>query len=196
MKSRDSFVANDANYRALHPYNVIAGYCGEGSSTISLHLGIHDRTVTYCSGCASGNHAIGYALRMIQCDDVDVAIAGGAEETMEMLHVEVLPCPRHDRADGVPGQAMKPFDRRRDGFVLGEGAAFFVLEELSHALGRGARIYAELAGHGRSCEAYHATDPHPDGVGYARAMEKALRNARIHPSEVDYINAWFGHPVK
>ena len=84
---------------------------------------------------------------------------------------------------------MRPFDRTRDGFVLGEGAAFFVLEELSHALGRGARIYAEIAGHGRSCEAYHATDPHPDGVGYARAMEKALRHARMHPTEVDYINA-------
>ena len=90
---------------------------------------------------------------------------------------------------GEPAEAMRPFDRTRDGFVLGEGAAFFVLEELSHALGRGARIYAEIAGHGRSCEAYHATDPHPDGVGYVRAMEKALRNARIHPTEVDYINA-------
>ena len=189
IKARDSFIANDSNYRALHPYNVIAGYCGEGSSTISLHLGIHGHAVTYCSGCASGNDALGYALRMIQCDDVDVAIAGGAEETMEMLHVGFCRVRAMTEQDGVPGRAMKPFDRRRDGFVLGEGSAFFVLEELSHALGRGARIYAELAGHGRSCEAYHATDPHPDGVGYARAMEKALRSARIHPTEVDYINA-------
>jgi 3-oxoacyl-[acyl-carrier-protein] synthase II len=88
-----------------------------------------------------------------------------------------------------PGESMRPFDRTRDGFLLGEGSAFFVLEELSHALGRGARIYAEIAGHGRSCEAYHATDPHPDGVGYARALEKALRDARVNPTEVDYINA-------
>jgi 3-oxoacyl-[acyl-carrier-protein] synthase II len=189
IKARDSFVANDGNYRALHPYNVIAGYCGEGSSTISLHLGIHGHAVTYCSGCASGNDAIGYALRMIQCDDVDVAVAGGAEETMEMLHVGFCRVRAMTEQTGEPSQAMKPFDRRRDGFVLGEGAAFFVLEELSHALGRGARIYAEVAGHGRSCEAYHATDPHPDGVGYTRAMEKALRHAGIHPSEVDYINA-------
>jgi 3-oxoacyl-[acyl-carrier-protein] synthase II len=189
IKARDSFVANDGNYRSLHPYNVIAGYCGEGSSTISLHLGIHGHAVTYCSGCASGNDAIGYAMRMIQDDDLDVAIAGGSEETMEMLHVGFCRVRAMSEQTGEPSEAMKPFDRRRDGFVLGEGAAFFVLEELSHALGRGARIYAEVAGHGRSCESYHATDPHPDGVGYVRAMEKALRHARIHPSQVDYINA-------
>jgi 3-oxoacyl-[acyl-carrier-protein] synthase II len=189
IKARDSFVANDGNYRALHPYNVIAGYCGEGSSTISLHLGIHGHAVTYCSGCASGNDAIGYAMRMIQSDDVDVAVAGGSEETMEMLHVGFCRVRAMTEQTGEPSRAMKPFDRRRDGFVLGEGAAFFVLEELSHALGRGARIYAEIAGHGRSCEAYHATDPHPDGVGYSRAMEKALRHARINANEVDYINA-------
>jgi 3-oxoacyl-[acyl-carrier-protein] synthase II len=90
---------------------------------------------------------------------------------------------------GPPAGAMRPFGISRDGFVLGEGSAFFVLEELSHALGRGARIYAEIAGHGHSCEAHHATDPHPDGLGYARAMEKTLRRARISPAEVDYINA-------
>jgi 3-oxoacyl-[acyl-carrier-protein] synthase II len=84
---------------------------------------------------------------------------------------------------------MRPFDKTRDGFVLGEGAAFFVLEDLTHALSRGARIYAEVSGHGRSCEAYHATDPHPEGIGYSRAIEKALRQARVNPDEVDYINA-------
>jgi 3-oxoacyl-[acyl-carrier-protein] synthase II len=189
IKARDSFSANDGNFRALHPYNVVAGYCGEGSSTIGLHLGIRGHAVTYCSGCASGNDAIGYAAHLIQDDDVDVVIAGGAEQTMEMLHVGFCRVRAMTEHACEPAQSMRPFDRTRDGFVLGEGAAFFVLEELSHALGRGARIYAEIAGHGRSCEAYHATDPHPDGVGYVRAMEKALRNARIHPTEVDYINA-------
>jgi 3-oxoacyl-[acyl-carrier-protein] synthase II len=91
--------------------------------------------------------------------------------------------------NGIPAGAMRPFDRSRDGFLLGEGAAFMVLEELSHALGRGARIYAEIAGHGHSCEAHHATDPHPEGVGYVRAFQKALRNSRVNPSEVNYINA-------
>ena len=92
IKLRDSYRDSDGNFRALHPYNVVASYCGEGSSTISLHLGIHGHAVTYCSGCASGSDAIGHATRMIRLDDVDVAVAGGAEETMEMLHVGLLPC--------------------------------------------------------------------------------------------------------
>jgi 3-oxoacyl-[acyl-carrier-protein] synthase II len=189
IKARDSYLEHEGNFRALHPYNVVAGYCGEGSSTISLHLGIRGHAVTYCSGCASGNDAIGYAARMIRSDDVDVVVAGGAEETMEMLHVGFCRVRAMTEQSCEPGEAMRPFDRTRDGFLLGEGAAFFVMEELSHALGRGARIYAEIAGHGRSCEAYHATDPHPEGLGYVRALEKALRDARVHPNEVDYINA-------
>ncbi|HEY3861872.1 MAG TPA: beta-ketoacyl-[acyl-carrier-protein] synthase family protein [Verrucomicrobiae bacterium] len=189
LKTRDTYLANEGNFRALHPYNLVAAYCGEGSSTISLHLGIQGRAVTYCSGCASSTDAIGYASRLIETDDLDVALAGGAEEMLEMLHVGFCrlrtmteqPCP--------PEHAMRPFDRNRDGFLLGEGSAFFVLEELSHALGRGARIYAEVGGHGHSCEAHHATDPHPEGLGYARSIEKALHRARIAPAEVDYINA-------
>jgi 3-oxoacyl-[acyl-carrier-protein] synthase II len=108
---------------------------------------------------------------------------------MEMLHVGFCRVRAMTEQTCDPAEAMRPFDSTRDGFLLGEGAAFFVLEELSHALGRGARIYAEIAGHGRSCEAYHATDPHPEGLGYSRAMEKALRDARVHHTEVDYINA-------
>jgi len=189
IKTRDAFVANDGNFRALHPYNLVASYCGEGSSTISLHLGIQGHAITYCSGCASGNDAVGYATRLIQSDDIDVAVAGGAEETMEMLHIGFCRLRAMTEQNDEPARAMRPFDRTRDGFLLGEGSAFFILEELSHALGRGARIYAEIAGHGQSCEAYHATDPHPDGIGYARALEKALRRARVAPSEVDYINA-------
>lgn len=189
IKLCDSYRDGNSNFRALHPYNVVAGYCGEGSSTISLHLGIHGHAVTYCSGCASGNDAIGHAARMIRLDDVDVVVTGGAEETGELLHVGFCRIRSMTEHNGSPAGAMRPFDRSRDGFLLGEGAAFFVLEELTHALGRGARIYAEIAGHGHSCEAWHATDPHPDGVGYARALEKALREARAHPSEVEYINA-------
>jgi 3-oxoacyl-[acyl-carrier-protein] synthase II len=189
LKAHDSYKEGNNNFRAVHPYNVVAGYCGDGSSTISLHLGIHGHAVTYCSGGASGADAIGHAARMIRLDDVDVAVAGGSEETMEMLHVGFCRVRAMTEQNGSPARAMRPFDRSRDGFLLGEGAAFFVLEELSHALGRGARIYAEVAGHGHSCEAWHATDPHPDGVGYVRALEKALRDARAHPSEVDYINA-------
>jgi len=189
IKARDSFKSHDENYRSLHPYNVVAGYCGEGSSTIGLHLGIRGHAMTYCSGCASGNDAIGYATHMIRSDEVDVIVAGGSEESMEMLHAGFCRIRAMSEHNEDPHSAMRPFDKTRDGFVLGEGAAFFVLEELTHALSRGARIYAEVSGHGRSCEAYHATDPHPEGIGYARSIEKALRQARVNPDEVDYINA-------
>ncbi len=189
VKTRDAYMAHDGNFRALHPYNLVAIYCGEGSSMISLHLGNQGHAITYCSGCASGTDAIGHAARMIESDDIDVAVAGGAEGAMAMVHIGFCRLRAMSEQTGNPAQAMRPFDRTRDGFVLGEGAAFFVLEELSHALGRGARIYAELAGHGQSCEAYHVTDPHPDGMGYAQALKKAMRHARLAPNEVDYINA-------
>ncbi|HXR07798.1 MAG TPA: beta-ketoacyl-[acyl-carrier-protein] synthase family protein [Candidatus Acidoferrum sp.] len=186
---RDSYHLGKHNYRALHPYDVVGGYCGEGSSTIGLFLGIHGNVVTYCSGCASGNDAIGYAAHLIRSDDADVAVAGGSEEMIELMHMSFCRVRAMTELDGDPARAMRPFDKSRDGFVLGEGSAFLILEELSHARGRGARIYAELAGHGRSCEAYHPTDPHPDGLGYRRALERALHQARLHPTEVDYINA-------
>ncbi|MGP8198273.1 MAG: beta-ketoacyl-[acyl-carrier-protein] synthase family protein [Limisphaerales bacterium] len=189
IKAHDSYKDGNHNFRAVHPYNVLAGYCGEGSSAISLHLGIHGHAVTYCSGGASGADAIGHAARMIRLDDLDVVLAGGSEASLENSYVGFCRIRAMTEQEGSPARAMRPFDRSRDGFLLGEGAAFLVLEELSHALGRGARIYAEIAGHGQSCEAYHVTEPHPDGVGYVRAMEKALRNARVDPSEVGYINA-------
>jgi 3-oxoacyl-[acyl-carrier-protein] synthase II len=189
IRARDSFVSGGGNLRALHPYTLVAGYSGEGSGSISLELGIHGHAITQCSGCASGSDAIGYASQMIRSDEIDVAIAGGSEETMEMLHAGFCRMRSLSAQNAAPRQAMRPFDRARDGFLLGEGAAFLVLEERTHALERGARIYAEIAGYGRSCEAYHATDPHPEGLGYRRSLEKALSQARMGPSEVDYINA-------
>jgi 3-oxoacyl-[acyl-carrier-protein] synthase II len=117
-------------------------------------------------------------------------VAGGAEAPL-IESVWGGFCINHvmTRHCDVPSEAMRPFDKTRDGFLLGEGAGFLVLEELTHALSRGAKIYAELIGHGRSCEAYHPLAPHPDGIGYIRAMEKAFRQAGINPTDVDYINA-------
>ncbi|MDQ3624186.1 MAG: beta-ketoacyl-[acyl-carrier-protein] synthase family protein [Verrucomicrobiota bacterium] len=188
LKSHDSFLESN-DYRKLHPYNIVAGYCGEGSSTISMQLGIQGAAITYCSGCASGNDAIGHAMKLIQADQFDAVLAGGSEQMVEMLHIGFCRLGAMSEHNDDPPRAMRPFDRTRDGFVLGEGATFLVLEELAHALARGADIYAEVIGHGRTAEAYHPTNPHPEGVGYIQAMQRALRDAELHPEEVDYINA-------
>jgi len=188
LKSYSSFIS-DKTYRSLHPYNIVAGYCGEGSSSISLYLGIQGPVMTYCSGCASGNDAIGYGAKMVQSDELDVVIAGGSDEIVEMLHVGFCKLRSMSEHNDNPQEAMRPFDKKRDGFVLGEGAAFMVIEELSHAQARGAKIYAEIIGHGRTAEAHHPTDPHPEGLGYKSALKRAFRHARVLPEEIDYINA-------
>ena len=188
LKSYSSFM-QDRTSRMMHPYNIVAGYCGEGSSSISLYLGVQGPVMTYCSGCASGNDAIGYGAKMVQQDELDVAIAGGSDELVEMLHVGFCKLRSMSEHNDDPQGAMRPFDRKRDGFVMGEGAAFVIIEELTHAMGRGARIYAEIAGHGRTAEAHHPIDPHPEGLGYKSALRRAFRHARVHPEEIDYINA-------
>ncbi len=177
-------------YRSMSPFTLINAYTGGGAGEIALELGVKGHAASYSSGSASGNDVIGYALRMIQDDEVDVMFAGGAEAPILaplwgafcLMHVMSV-------CNEAPSSAMKPFDVSRDGFVLGEGAAFLVLEELSHAVSRGARIYAEIGGHGRACEAYHSVAPHPEGVGIQRAIEKALHSANLSRSEVSYINA-------
>ncbi len=180
----------DKGYRALSPFTVVNAYSGEGSSKVALELGIRGHAVTICSGSASGNDAIGYAYQMIQGDEADVMVTGGVDDTMaEPLYGGFCLLKIMTSRNETPREAMRPFDRTRDGFLLGEGAAYLVLEELSHALARRAAIYAEVLGHGRSCEAYHQVTPHPDGIGLHRAMEKALRKARLGASEIDYINA-------
>ena len=188
MKTQKIFLQT-RDYRKVHPYNVVAGYCGEGSSTISQHLGIQGAAITYCSGCASSNDSIGHAAKLIRHDEFDVMLAGGAEEMHEMLFVGFCKLRSMSEWQGAPERSMRPFDRSRNGFVLGEGAAFLLLEERSHALARGATIYAEILGHGRTSEAYHPTAPHPEGVGYRAAMERALRDARMVPTEISHINA-------
>ena len=179
----------EKGYRSMSPFTLINAYCGGGSGEIALELGIHGLAVSYSSGSASGNDVMGYASGLIRHDEVDVMIAGGTEAPLLaplfgafcLMRVMTM---RND----TPKESMRPFDKTRDGFLLGEGAAFVVLEELSHALARGAKIYAEVTGHGRACEAYHSVAPHPDGIGMQRALEKALRGAHVHPTEIDYIN--------
>jgi len=188
FKGQTAFLS-DRGYRSMSPFTLINAYSGGGSGEIALELGIHGLAVSYSSGSASGNDVLGYAANLIRNDEVDVVIAGGTEAPLlaPLFGAFCLTRVMSDRND-QPQQAMRPFDKSRDGFVLGEGAAFLVIEELSHAQSRGAKIYAEILGHGRSCEAYHSVAPHPEGLGMRRAIEKALRNARIHYDQVDYVN--------
>lgn len=177
-------------YRGVSIFALINGYCGGGSGEVALELGCKGHSITCSSGSASGNDAVGYANTMIQNDEADIMVTVGAEAPI-LPQIWGVFCQSKvmTRRNEVPTQAMRPFDKSRDGFLLGEGGACLILEELTHALSRGARIYAEILGHGRSCEAHHPVAPHPDGIGVYRAMEKALHKARIHASEVDYINA-------
>jgi 3-oxoacyl-[acyl-carrier-protein] synthase II len=177
------------NYRAINAFSLINGYTGAGSGEIALELGVRGNAVTYCSGSASGNDAMGLAWNTIVQDESDIMIAGGAEAPLlpalwAVFNLTGVMTKRND----VPTRAMRPFDKTRDGFLCGEGAAFAVLEDLTLALSRNAKIYAEVVGHGRAVEAYHSVAPHPEGLGMISAMNKALASARMSAEEINYIN--------
>lgn len=180
----------ERGYRGLTLAALLNGYSGAGSGEVALHLGARGHAVTLSTGSASGNDVMGHALGMIQNDDADVMIAGGSEAPLTPTILATF-CQAKvvSRLPGDPKRAMRPFDESRAGFVFGEGAGYVVMEELTHALSRGARIYAEVLSHGHACESYHAVAPHPEGKGIIKAMEKAIRRSRIDPSEIDYINA-------
>lgn len=176
-------------YRSISPSFMISGYVGSGSAEVANRLGVKGHAITLSSSSSSGNDVMGYAMSMIQNEDVDVMVAGGAEAPLvDTIFYGFSQSRAMTHAIGDPKKSMKPFDVESDGFVMGEGGAYVVLEELSHALGRGAKIYAELLGQSRSCEAYHPMAPHPEGLGIKRAMEKCLRRAGLDASQVQYVN--------
>jgi len=180
---------DERGLRAFGPTTMLLGYVGSGSAEIAQMIGLRGHSLTCSSSSSSGNDALGYALHMIVHEEVDVMLAGAAEAPLvDTVFFGFAKSHAMSRWGGAPGEAMKPFDMAGDGFVMAEGGAFLVLEELSHALGRGARIYAEILGQGRACEAYHPFAPQADGWGVTRAIEKALRQAQIGPDEIDYIN--------
>ncbi len=186
-KGRRAF--DERGVKAINPSLMISGYVGSGSAEIATRIGCKGHAITCSSSSASGNDVLGYALSMIRYEDVDIMLAGGAEAPIiDTVFSGFAQARAMTRWTGEPAQAMKPFDEQGDGFVMGEGGAYLVLEELGHALSRGAKIYAEVLAQGRSCEAYHPMAPEPNGKGPARAMEKAMRTAGIAPSMVDYIN--------
>jgi 3-oxoacyl-[acyl-carrier-protein] synthase II len=177
-------------YRGAGVGGAVNSHHGSSAAEIACQLDIRGHGADVGSGSASGNDAIGHALDLLRLGEVDVMLAGGSEAPLTPVVWASLCVSRvMTRSQEAPERSMKPFDCRHDGMILGEGAAFVVLEELSHARSRGANIYCEVLGHGRSSEAYHPMAPHPEGIGPRQAIERSLRRAGVSPGEIDYINA-------
>ena len=160
------------------------------SGLISMEFGLRGPNMCIVTACATSNNALGEAWRIIKFGDADIFLAGGAEAAIIPIGLGGFSAMKAlSTRNDEPQRASRPFDRDRDGFVMGEGAGVLVVEELEHAKARGAKIWCELAGYGVSSDAYHMTAPPPDGEGAVRAMKMALHHARIAPSDVDYVNA-------
>ena len=159
------------------------------AGNIAIVTGFKGKNIDVVTACASGTNSIGEAFRSIQHDEADVILAGGTEAAICPLGVAGFCALKALSFNEDPMKASIPFDKNRDGFVLGEGAGVLVLEEYEHAKARGAKIYAEMVGYGASCDAYHITSPEESGIGAAHAMMAAIADAGIEPSEIDYINA-------
>ncbi len=156
----------------------------------AIHTGAKGPNACTVTACAAGSNAIGDAFRLIQRGFADAMLCGGTESAVTPLSVAGFASMKAlSTRNDDPAHACRPFDRDRDGFVMGEGAGILLLEDLDHALRRNARIYAEIIGYGMTCDAYHMTSPVPDGQGATRAMELALKDAALQPEQVDYINA-------
>jgi 3-oxoacyl-[acyl-carrier-protein] synthase II len=157
---------------------------------ISIHFGLSGPNTAVSTACASAAHAIGDAMRAVQWDSADVMITGGAEAVITNMGLGGFISARAlSLRNDNPKAASRPFEKDRDGFVLSEGAGVLVLEELEHARRRGAPIYGEMLGCGSSADAYHITAPHPEGTGAAQAMHRALRDARLNPEDIQYVNS-------
>ncbi|HEY1328451.1 MAG TPA: beta-ketoacyl-ACP synthase II [Casimicrobiaceae bacterium] len=176
--------------RKISPFFVPGTIINMISGLVSIHYGYRGPNLATVSACSTANHSLGEAARLIEYGDADIMIAGGSEATVSPLGVGGFCAARalsHRNDD--PATASRPWDVDRDGFVLGEGAGVLVLEEYDHARDRNAKIYCELSGYGMSADAHHITAPPEDGAGAARSMQHALRNARLAPTDIDYINA-------
>ncbi|SMF23574.1 beta-ketoacyl-ACP synthase II [Pseudogulbenkiania subflava] len=186
--TRDEFVA--AGVRKISPFFVPGSIINMISGNLSIMYGFKGPSIALVSACSTGTHCIGDAGRLIEYGDVDIMIAGGAECTISPLGIGGFSAARAlSTRNDDPKTASRPWDRDRDGFVLGEGAGVVVLEEYEHAKARGAKIYAELAGFGMSADASHMTAPCENGDGAARCINNALHNARLNPQDVQYVNA-------
>ena len=159
------------------------------AGNVAIDLGCKGKCTDVVTACATGSNSIGDALRAIQYGDADVMLAGGTESSITPVAVAGFTNLTALSSESDPLRASLPFDEARGGFVIGEGAGVVVLEDLEHALKRGAKIYAEVIGYGATSDAYHITSPAPDGEGAARAMTRAIEDAKIKPEDINYINA-------
>jgi 3-oxoacyl-[acyl-carrier-protein] synthase II len=174
----------------VNPFAIPCIIPNMGAGWVSMELGTRGPLSSECTACAASNMAIGQGLDDIRLGRADVMLCGGTESAINKVGIAGFAAMRAlSRRNDDPKRASRPFDAERDGFVMGEAAAVVVLEELEHAQARGAKIYAEVVGHGLSSDATHITEPDPTGENPARAMRNALRDAGVDPSEVDYINA-------
>lgn len=186
-----SILLKERGPRRLSPFFIPGRLSNLAAGYVSIEHGLKGPNHSVVTACSTGAHAIGDASRMIALGDADVMLAGGAESAINRLGIAGFCACRALSTDfnETPEKASRPYDKDRDGFVMGEGAGVLVLEELEHALARGARIYAEVVGYGMSGDAYHITSPAEDGDGAYRCMQAALNRAGITASDLDYINA-------
>lgn len=176
--------------RRVSPFTIPSLIGNMCAGLVAIELGARGPNFGIVSACATGTHALGEAAHAIRRGDADVMVAGGTEASVtpfayaSFCSMKAMSTRNHD-----PAHASRPFDAQRDGFVMGEGSGVVVLESLEHALARGARIYCELAGYAATCDAFHITQPDPEGKGLSMAMKRALASAGVQPAQIDYINA-------
>jgi len=174
----------------INPFTALTVFPDAPASFISIELGLHGPSFSLATACSSALDAVGYAFNAVRKRELDVILMGGAEATVfpQAFSAFCMLRAMSQRNDD-PERASRPFDRERDGFVLGEGAGMLVLEDLEHAKQRGAHIYAEIVGFGMTCDAYHMTAPEPSGRQATRAIQIALKDAGVKPTDINYINA-------
>jgi 3-oxoacyl-[acyl-carrier-protein] synthase II len=176
--------------RKVSPFTIPSLIGNMCSGLIAIEFGARGPNFGVVSACATGTHALGEAAHTIRRGDADVMIAGGSEAAITpFAYASFCSMKAMSTRNDSPEKACRPFDQGRDGFIMGEGAGVLVLESLEHAQARGARIYCELAGYAATCDAFHITQPDPEGKGLSMAMTRALASAGAQPAEVDYINA-------